>query len=62
MKKNNNLHCILYRLRKQGLNIDTKTRTIYYEYNNPDQEAKMRTAAVKRLCEEFGYGRQAEIK
>lgn len=61
MKKNNDLHCILFRLRKQGLNIDTKARTIYYEYNNPEQEAKMRTKAVKRLCSEFGYGRQAII-
>ncbi|MDH6357218.1 hypothetical protein M2135_001088 [Parabacteroides sp. PF5-9] len=61
MKKNNEHHCILYRLRKQGLRIDTTQKIIYYEYANPEQEKKMKSRSVKRLCNEFGFARQSEI-
>lgn len=58
---NKQAQCIIYRLRKQGVMIDTKNRVIFYEYLNPEQEAKMQTGPVLRLCKEFGFGRQSLI-
>ncbi|GAB6123064.1 hypothetical protein JCM30204_42140 [Dysgonomonas termitidis] len=53
---------IIYRLRKSGgVKINTKTRTIYYEYQNEVDMNKMHRKAVERLCKEFGFVRQAEI-
>lgn len=53
---------IIYRLRKSGgVKIDTRKRTIFYEYQNSDDTAKMSRKAVRRLCNEFGFVRQAEI-
>ena len=61
-KRKNAMYCIIYRLRKiGGLKIDTRNRTIFYEYQNEEQEAKMEFKTIKRLCKEFGFGRQAEI-
>lgn len=60
MKKN--VYSIIYRLRKSGgVKIDTRARTIYYGYQNPEGMAKMERKAVVRLCKEFGFVRQAEI-
>lgn len=60
MKKRNKMHDIIYRLRKnKSINIDTKNRMIYYEYQN--EEDKMRAKPIERLCKEFGFGRQAVI-
>lgn len=44
-----------------GVKIDTRARTIYYGYQNPEGMAKMERKAVVRLCKEFGFVRQAEI-
>lgn len=61
MKKKNNLHCIVYRLRKAGVKIDMRERTVYYEYQNATDAATMERKAVERLCKEFGFARQAQI-
>lgn len=56
------MHCIIYRLRKMGgVKIDTRGRTIFYEYQNCEDEAKMELKSILRLCNEFGFVRQAEI-
>jgi hypothetical protein len=55
-------HSIIYRLRKSaGLKIDTRNRTIYFEYENAADEKKMNRKAVRRLCSEFGFVRQATL-
>lgn len=42
------MYCIIYRLRKiGGLKIDTRNRTIFYEYQNEEQEAKMEFKTIK---------------
>lgn len=41
-----------------GVIIDTRTRTVFYDYQSPESIEK---AGVKRLCTEFGFGRQARI-
>lgn len=57
MRKNNEMHCILYRLRKRRmvLNIDTKNKTIYYNSENPKT---IRSKAIRRLCADFGFACQ----
>ncbi len=60
MKKK--MYSVIYRLRKSGgVKIDTRKRTIFYEYENSDDMAKMSRKAVCRLCNEFGFVRQATI-
>lgn len=60
MKKKNKMHCIIYRIRKMGgVNIDTRKRTIFYEYQNNEDEAKMDLKPILRLCNEYGFVRQA---
>lgn len=58
MRKNNVMHCIMYRLRKRNivLNIDTKNKTIYYNYDKPET---INSIAIKRLCVDFGFSCQA---
>ena len=59
MKKNNIMYCLIRRLRKSGgVIIDTRTRTVFYDYQSPESIEK---TGVKRLCSEFGFGRQARI-
>lgn len=54
------MHCIIYRIRKMGgVNIDTRKRTIFYEYQNNEDEAKMDLKPILRLCNEYGFVRQA---
>lgn len=57
MRKNNEMHCILYRLRKRraALNIDTKNKTIYY---NSEKPKTIRSKAIRRLCDDFGFACQ----
>lgn len=58
----NKMYCIIYRIRKMGgVNIDTRKRTIFYEYQNDEEKAKMDLMPVLRLCKEFGFVRQAVI-
>lgn len=53
------MYCLIWRLRKSGgVIIDTRTRTVFYDYQSPESIEK---AGVKRLCTEFGFGRQARI-
>lgn len=62
MKKKNKMHCIIYRIRKMGgVKINTRARTIFYEYQNDEDMAKMDLKPIVRLCKEFGFVRQAEI-
>lgn len=42
-----------------GVKIDTRKRTIKYRY--AQDEEKMQDAKILRLCNEFGFVRQAEI-
>lgn len=59
MKNKNIMYCLIYRLRKQeGINIDTRTRTIFFNHQYPES---MEVTAIKRLCDEYGFGRQARI-
>lgn len=55
------MYCIIYRLRKRQARINTKTRTIFYIYNNETDEKLMRSSPVIRLCLEWGFVRQSEI-
>lgn len=65
MKKQNKIHpknklyCILYRLRKQGLRVSLKEKTIYYNCNTPEI---VQTKTIKRLCDMYGFGKQSEIE
>ena len=43
-----------------GVKIDTRKRTIYYEYQK--DEALMQNKKIVELCNCFGFGRQAEIR
>lgn len=62
MRKKNKMHCIIYRIRKMGgVNIDTRKRTIFFEYQNDDDASKMDLKPIQRLCKEFGFVRQATI-
>lgn len=58
------MHCLAYRLRKksQSVRIKTKERTIYYEYNNKEEEDFVRSPKMLRLVEEFGFVRQSEFE
>lgn len=58
MRKNNKMYCLIYRLRKSGGEIDTRTRTVFYHYQEAE---KVQIAGVKRLCDEFGFGRQSSF-
>lgn len=59
MKKNNIMYCLIWRLRRSGgVIIDTRTRTVFYDHQHPESIEK---TGVKRLCSEFGFGRQARI-
>lgn len=54
---------IIYRLRKtHGLRIDIRSRTIYYTYACDADRKKMSLPAVRRLCDNFSFVRQAEIR
>ena len=60
MKKNNTMHCLVYRIRKSGgVRISIRDRTVYFDYNNP---ILIEEKKVKRLMKEFNYAAQAEIK
>lgn len=53
------MYCLIYRLRKSGgVKIDTRTRTVFY---NHQEAEKAQTLGVKRLCNEFGFGRQSSF-
>lgn len=56
------MYNLIYRIRKQGgVNINIRSRTIYYEYNDDVQTVKMRSDLICKLCNEFGFTRQAVI-
>lgn len=55
MKKDNVIHCIVCRLRKKGLKIDYRNRTIFYFADAPEA---INNVGVERLCK-YGFGRQA---
>lgn len=65
MKNNKSkMYKAIHSLRKQyvrgGVNIDTRNRTIYYEYQK--EENIMSDKKIIMLCLEFGFARQAELR
>lgn len=60
MKNKNKMYCIIYRLRKLGgVKIDTRRKTIFYMWNDEDQQTMMKHRTIERLCIEYGFARQA---
>jgi len=62
--KNNRIkikHNLIYRLRKKGIIISTRKRTIYYVWDNDNQKEQVKQPGVVRLVNEFGFVRQSEI-
>ncbi|NDW10935.1 hypothetical protein D0T56_14890 [Dysgonomonas sp. 520] len=57
-RKNNTMQCVIYRLRKKGIRIDMRNRTIFFNFENPDS---IDFRGVERLCSEFGFGLQYEF-
>jgi hypothetical protein len=56
MKRRANM---LYKLRKQGITCDTKTRTIYFPVWGGDP---LYVGQIKRLCKEFRFRVQLIIE
>ena len=48
---------LLYRLRKKGVRVRTRERTIYFAYDGEP----LKIIQVKRLCREFNFYVQLEI-
>ncbi|WP_199741395.1 hypothetical protein [Prevotella sp. OH937_COT-195] len=48
---------LLYRLRKKGVRVHTKERTIYFAFDGEP----FQIVQVKRLCREFNFYVQLEI-
>lgn len=54
----NKMYCRIYRLRqKSNISINTRQRTIFYEYGK--DEKVMKHPSIQILCKEFGFVRQA---
>ncbi|AFJ08796.1 MULTISPECIES: hypothetical protein [Prevotella] len=49
---------LLYRLRKKGVRVITRERTIFFPYDGEP----FKTIQVKRLCKEFHFYVQLEIQ
>lgn len=49
---------LLYRLRKKGVRVITRERTIFFPYDGEP----FKTIQVKRLCKEFHFHVQLEIQ
>lgn len=47
-------HCLIYRLRKKGIEVDTKARIIYIPYYKQVSDY----VQAERLCREFGLNVQ----
>lgn len=48
---------LLYRLRKKGVRVQTRKRTIFFAFDG----APFKIIQVKRLCKEFHFVVQLEI-
>lgn len=48
---------LLYRLRKKGVRVKTRERTIFFAYNGQSFDV----VQVKRLCREYHFRVQLEI-
>lgn len=48
---------LLYRLRKKGVRVQTRERTIYFAYDGKP----LKIIQVKRQCREFNFYVQLEI-
>ncbi len=48
---------LLYRLRKKGVRVQTRERTIYFAHDG----VPFQIVQVKRLCREFNFYVQLEI-
>ena len=49
---------LLYRLRKKGVRVETRERTIFFAYNGQPFDV----VQVKRLCREYHFRVQLEIQ
>lgn len=49
-------------LRELGIEVDVKTKTIYFDINNPVEIAIMRDEVVAELCKIYGFARQSILK
>jgi hypothetical protein len=58
MKLDKRAYGIVYRMRKKGLWINTRSRTVNYDY---DKLFFMEKKPVKRLVKEYGFTGQATI-
>ena len=54
-------HNLIYRLRKKGVVINTRKRTIYYVWGSEEQKELVTQPGAVRLVNEFGFVRQSEI-
>jgi len=54
LKKNKSRYNLHYRIRKDGIRLNTKEKTIYHRQHEPIPESK----GLKGLIEEFGYSLQ----
>lgn len=61
MKLTKKIYCLIYRARKKGARINTRTRTIFYAYNDPTEIALVQSGMCVRLSKEFGFVIQSEI-
>jgi predicted adenine nucleotide alpha hydrolase (AANH) superfamily ATPase len=64
MKLDGKAYNILYRIRKSGVKIDTRKRTVYFDYDgkgSTPSERMMKEKPVERLCKEYRFYRQAII-
>jgi hypothetical protein len=61
-KNRNKMYCLIYRLRKRGVRIDTKDRMIFVSWEmSRDAKHFVSTPAVCRLRKEFHFVVQLEI-
>lgn len=61
MKLDKKAYCLIYRARKKGARINTRTRTMFYAYNVPAELHLVKAGICGRLCKEFGFVIQSEI-
>lgn len=54
-------YCLIYRVRKKGVRVNTRNRTMFYVYGDTEAEARVKNLLCRRLCKEFGFVIQSEI-
>lgn len=62
MKLTPKAYCLIYRARQKGVRVNTRNRTMVYAYNDPAETSRVKSRMCRRLCKEFGFVVQSEIK